>query len=122
MATTLNVANAGSLGQEPGDAPYRRKLVTFRNELDRSIGVDTVRANKIRLDQSEFSKRYDPGHPAADTDGYVQVPNVNPLIEMMDMREAQRSYEANMSVIKASKKTAIRIPQGVVCRVPIVCT
>ncbi|MDP6787565.1 MAG: flagellar basal body rod protein FlgC [Rhodospirillales bacterium] len=99
-----NIANADSLGQTPDDSPYRRKTVTFRNELDRSIGLDTVRVNKIGTDRSEFEKRYDPNHPAADPDGYVLVPNVNTLVEMMDMREAQRSYEANLSVIKASRK------------------
>ena len=99
-----NIANVDSLGQSPGESPYRRKTVTFRNELDRSIGLDTVRVDKIGADRSEFEKRYDPNHPAADPDGYVLVPNVNTLVEMMDMREAQRSYEANLSVIKASKK------------------
>ena len=67
------------------------------------MGLDTVRVDKIQPDRSEFGKRFDPNHPAADADGYVQVPNVNTLIEMTDMREAQRSYEANLSVIKASK-------------------
>ena len=98
-----NVANADSLPQTPTDDPYRRKTVTFKNELDRSIGLETVRVDKIRPDRAEFEKRYDPNHPAADEDGYVRVPNVNQLIEMMDMREAQRSYEANMSVIESSK-------------------
>jgi flagellar basal-body rod protein FlgC len=99
-----NLANADSLGQSPGADPYRRKTVTFRNELDRSIGMDTVRVDKIGVDRSDFEKRFDPNHPAADEDGYVLVPNVNALVEMMDMREAQRSYEANLSVIKASRK------------------
>ena len=98
-----NIANADSLGQTPGEAPYRRKTVTFSNELDRSIGLDTVRVDKIGVDRSDFEKRFDPNHPAADEDGYVLVPNVNALVEMMDMREAQRSYEANLSVIKASR-------------------
>ncbi len=98
-----NIANADSLPQRPGETPYRRKTVTFKNELDRRMGLDTVRIDKIRPDKSEFEKRFDPNHPAADADGYVQVPNVNTLIEMTDMREAQRSYEANLNVIKASK-------------------
>lgn len=98
-----NVANADSLPTEPGGMPYRRKVVTFRNELDRTIGVDTVRVNRVKTDQSEFQRRYDPAHPAADVDGYVLAPNVNSLVEMMDMREAQRSYEANLNVIKSSK-------------------
>ena len=77
--------------------------MTFKNELDRSIGVLTVAVDKIKTDKSEFEKQFDPNHPAADADGYVIVPNVNTLIEMMDMKEAQRSYEANLSVIKSSK-------------------
>lgn len=98
-----NIANANSLAQRPGGDPYRRKIVTFKNELDRSIGVRTVAVDKIKTDKSEFEKQFDPNHPAADADGYVLVPNVNTLIEMMDMKEAQRSYEANLSVIKSSK-------------------
>ncbi|MCH7550881.1 MAG: flagellar basal body rod protein FlgC [Proteobacteria bacterium] len=98
-----NIANANSLPQDPGDKPYRRQVITFRNELDRSIGLETVRVGKVQPDRSEFGKRYEPSHPAADADGYVLTPNVNTLIEMTDMREAQRSYEANLSVIKASK-------------------
>ncbi len=98
-----NIANAESLPQSPNDTPYRRKVVTFKNELDRSIGLETVRVDKVKPDSSNFGKKYDPAHPGADTDGYVQTPNVKMLVEMMDMREAQRSYEANISVIKASK-------------------
>ena len=98
-----NIANAGSLPQAPGDMPYRRKVVTFKNELDRDIGLKTVRAGKIVPDKSDFTKNFDPNHPAADADGYLLVPNVNPLLEMMDMREAQRSYDANLNVIKNTK-------------------
>lgn len=98
-----NIANADSLPTEPGKQPYRRRVVTFKNELDRATGLPTVRANRIRADQSEFPRRYEPGHPAADPNGYVQTPNVNTLIEMTDMREAQRSYEANLNTLKASK-------------------
>lgn len=98
-----NLANADSLPTDPGGQPYRRKIVTFRNELDRTIGADTVHVNRIKTDQSEFEKRYDPSHPAAGADGYVLAPNVNSLVEMMDMREAERSYEANLNVIKSSK-------------------
>ena len=83
--------------------PYRRKVVTFRNQLDQAIGVNTVRVDRVKTDLSEFQKRYDPAHPAADAGGYVLAPNVSTLIEMTDMREAQRSYEANLNVIKASK-------------------
>jgi flagellar basal-body rod protein FlgC len=98
-----NLANADSLPRTLGDQPYRRKVVTFRNELDRRLGLPTVRVDRVQEDRSEFKKRFDPTHPAADEDGYVLVPNVSSLIEMMDMREAQRSYEANLNVIRASK-------------------
>lgn len=98
-----NVANADSLPTQPGGLPYRRKVVTFRNQLDQAIGVNTVKVDRIKTDLSQFQQRYDPAHPAADANGYVLAPNVSTLIEMTDMREAQRSYEANLSVIKASK-------------------
>jgi flagellar basal-body rod protein FlgC len=98
-----NVANAESLPTNPNESPYQRKVVTFKNVLDRDIGLDTVRVDRTRPDNSEFEKRYDPTHPAADEDGYVLAPNINTLVEMMDMREAQRSYEANLNVIRASK-------------------
>ncbi len=98
-----NLANASSLAQEPGKLPYRRKVITFKTQLDRKLGIDLVTINKIGYGRGEFSKKFDPSHPAADADGYVLLPNVNPLIEMMDMREAQRSYEANVAAIKSSK-------------------
>lgn len=98
-----NIANADSLAQDPNGLPYRRKTVTFKNELDKAVGLYTVRVDKIRPDGSDFGKRYEPSHPAADAGGYVLTPNVNTLVEMTDMREAQRSYEANLGVIKASK-------------------
>lgn len=98
-----NIANSSSLPQSPDELPYRRKIITFKNSLDRATGLDIVRTDKILEDKSKFSKSFNPSHPAADADGYVQTPNVNTLIEMMDMREAQRSYEANLNVIKSSK-------------------
>ncbi len=107
-AISQNVANANSLPQSPGELPYRRQVVTFKNELDRKTGLDLVRVNKIRPDGSDFNKRFDPNHPAADADGYVLTPNVNTLIEMTDMREAQRTYEANVSVILSSKRMLIQ--------------
>jgi flagellar basal-body rod protein FlgC len=99
-----NLANANSLAETPGGDPYRRKLVSFKEVLDKSMGAETVAVNKIEFDQSDFNKRYDPTHPAADKDGYVATPNVNSLIEMMDMREAQRSYSANLDMIDTSKR------------------
>ncbi len=98
-----NIANADSLPDKPGGTPYRRKLVTFKNELNRAAGLDMVKVDRIRNDRADFDKKFDPNHPAADDNGYVLTPNVNSLVEMMDMREAQRSYEANLNVIKASK-------------------
>ncbi|NQV85083.1 MAG: flagellar basal body rod protein FlgC [Rhodospirillales bacterium] len=98
-----NLANANSLPQEPGQKPYQRKVITFKNVLDRSIGLKTVRTGKVQADKSNFNQRYEPSHPASDADGYVLTPNVNSLIEMTDMREAQRSYEANLNMIKVSK-------------------
>ena len=98
-----NVANANSLPQAEGGQPYRRQVMTFKNAFNEALGMDTVRVDKVRPDRSEFGKRFDPNHPAADEDGYLLTPNVNMLIEMTDMREAQRSYEANLNVIKSSK-------------------
>ncbi|MGZ9034539.1 MAG: flagellar basal body rod protein FlgC, partial [Rhodospirillales bacterium] len=98
-----NVANVDSLPTGPGDLPYRRKTVSFKNALDRASGTELVAVEKVGVDASLFPSRYEPGHPAADAAGYVLTPNVNTLIEMTDMREAQRSYEANLNVIKASK-------------------
>jgi flagellar basal-body rod protein FlgC len=98
-----NLANADSLAQDPNGKPYRRKTITFKNELDRAMGLNRVSIDQIRPDTSDFGKKFDPNHPAADADGYVLTPNVNSLVEMTDMREAQRSYEANLEVIKASK-------------------
>ena len=98
-----NLANAEALPQDPNGKPYRRQIVTFRNTLDRTLGVKTVHVDKVRPDKSDFGKRYEPNHPGADQDGYVRTPNVNTLIEMADMREAQRSYEANLNAIKTSR-------------------
>lgn len=99
-----NLANADSTASEPGGEPYQRKLVNFKNVLNREIGADTVEVDRVSLDPSEFSQRYDPGHPAANEDGYVLMPNVNTLIELTDMREAQRSYEANLRVQQGSRR------------------
>ncbi len=103
-----NLANANSLAERPGEQPYRRKLVTFKNVFDRQLDVNRVKIDKFMPDRSQFPKKYEPSHPAADASGYVDLPNVKPLIEMMDMREAQRSYEANLSVIEVSKRMLMR--------------
>lgn len=98
-----NLANADSVSKNKGGKPYQRQVVTFKNVLDKETGVDIVKANKVIKDKSDFGKKYDPNHPAAGDDGYVLTPNVNPLVEMMDMKEAQRSYDANLNIIKTSK-------------------
>lgn len=103
-----NLANASTLGQKPGDLPYRRKILTFRNQLDRALGVNLVEVARRTFDRSEFSKELNPSHPAADAEGYVLQPNVNGLVEFMDMREAQRSYEANLNVIENAKTMLMR--------------
>ncbi len=98
-----NIANAGSTALTPDQDPYRRKLVTFGSELNRELGTNLVEVRKVSRDLSEFGLRYQPGHPAADTNGYVKTSNVNTLVEMTDMREAQRSYEANLKVLQAAR-------------------
>ncbi len=94
-----NIANAGSLPTNPNDQPYRRQVIFFENDFDRELGLEVVKVDKIDLDDSPFGQRYEPGHPAANANGYVQTPNVKTLIEMQDMKEARRSYEANLGMI-----------------------
>ena len=99
-----NIANADSTPSAPGADPYRRKLPTFTSELDRSMDVQLVELGKTQIDSSDFRLKYEPGHPAADQNGNVKYPNVNSIIEMADMREAQRSYEANINVVTATRR------------------
>ena len=99
-----NIANADSTPQRAGADPYRRKIPTFRSELDRTLDTHLVELGKVQTDTSAFRLKYEPGHPAADTNGNVKYPNVNPLVEMTDMRDAQRSYEANINVISATRR------------------
>lgn len=103
-----NLANANSVAMEPGGKPYQRKLVVFRNMLDSELGLNTVRVSRYAFDSTEFNRKFDPGHPAADEQGYVLYPNVNPIVEMMDMKEAQRGYEANLNTIEISKSMLMR--------------
>ena len=98
-----NLANQDTTGSAPGASPYRRKTITFGSTLDRSLGVDTVGVKRIGTDAGPLPLRYDPGHPAADAKGYVQTPNVNSFVEVMDMREAQRSYSANLQVMQITR-------------------
>jgi flagellar basal-body rod protein FlgC len=99
-----NIANAESVGTRSGQAPYRRQTIEFRNALDRETKLNLVQTKRIGKDtKSDFDKRYEPNNPNADGQGYVLYPNVNPIMEMADMREARRGYEANLNIIEASK-------------------
>jgi flagellar basal-body rod protein FlgC len=99
-----NIANADSAGKAPGEEPYRRRIPTFETHFDADVGGRVVEIGRVAFDQSAFTSRYEPGHPAADESGFVQYPNVNSLIETVDMREAQRSYEANLNVVTVTRQ------------------
>ena len=98
-----NMANADSVGIRPGEDPYRRQVVTFKNYVDEATGAQLVKVDKVLPDRSPFQMKYMPDHPAANAEGYVAMPNVNPLIEMMDLKEAQRSYDANLSMMQTAR-------------------
>ena len=98
-----NLANSQTTGSTPGADPYRRKTITFGSEMNRELGTETVTVRSIDADKSDLPLRYDPSHPAADSNGYVKMPNVNSFIEVMDMRDAQRSYAANLNVMSATR-------------------
>ena len=103
-----NLANADSTAQGTGPDPYRRKIPTFSSEVDRNLDARVVSLGRIRTDPSDFRLKHEPGHPSADGNGNVRYPNVNPMIEMTDLREAQRSYEANINVIGATRRMIAR--------------
>jgi flagellar basal-body rod protein FlgC len=103
-----NLANQDTTGSLPGAEPYRRKTVAFDSRLDRQLGTETVRVKQVGRDASEFPQHYDPSNPAANADGYVKLPNVNTLVEVMDMREAERSHSANLAVMQASRSMLTR--------------
>lgn len=98
-----NIANSNTTGLTPGANPYQRQIPVFAQELDRALGMKMVTAAKPVRDASDFPIKFDPSHPAADAQGYVKMPNVKPMMEAVDMREAQRSYEANLSVIDSTR-------------------
>jgi flagellar basal-body rod protein FlgC len=98
-----NIANADSTPSQPGGDPYRRQIATFQSEMDNALGARVVKLGPVAADPSDFQVKNEPGHPAADANGNVKYPNVNPLIEMTDMRDAQRSYSANLNVISATR-------------------
>ncbi len=104
-----NMANADSVGIRPGEDPYRRQVVMFKDYVDQSTGAQMVKVSKVTTDNSPFEMRYEPNHPAANAEGYVALPNVNPLVEMMDMKEAQRSYDANMAMMQTAREMNSKI-------------
>jgi flagellar basal-body rod protein FlgC len=103
-----NLANKDSAPKTADGDPYRRKVVTFKNVLDRATNANLVKVDRVRTDDSDFPLKHDPSNPAANADGYVKLPNVNTLVELMDMREAQRSYEANLNMIEVGKAMLTR--------------
>lgn len=104
-----NMANANTAAPTPGEDPYTRQFIVFKNEADRKLGFDTVQVSKIDQDtKTPFKTKYMPDHPGADENGYVKLPNVNTLIETMDMQEAQRSYEANLGMIEQSRNMILQ--------------
>jgi flagellar basal-body rod protein FlgC len=103
-----NIANADTTATTKGGQPYRRKVVTFQKSLDRELGAQTIALGQVKRDKSEFKTQYEPGHPMADARGFVQKPNVDSMIETLDMREAQRSYEANLNVVTTTRRMLAR--------------
>jgi len=103
-----NLANQDTTGSTPGADAYRRKVVSFENRVDSALGIPAIHVKKVTSDNSAMPQRYDPSHPAADAKGYVKTPNVNSFIEMMDMREAQRSYTANLNVLEVTRSMLTR--------------
>ena len=103
-----NIANADSTAEKPGADPYRRRVASFGRRFDRELEAHVVELGRVKPDQSAFRTKFEPGHPAADVKGEVKLPNVNSIIETMDMREAQRSYEANLNLITATRRMISR--------------
>ncbi len=103
-----NLANENTTGSSPGADAYRRKTVAFDNAMDQATGTQLVTVSKIDQDMSEQPMRYDPSNPAANAQGYVKLPNVNSFVEMMDMRDAERSYEANLAVMQTTRSMLSR--------------
>ncbi|POF30156.1 flagellar basal body rod protein FlgC [Roseibium marinum] len=103
-----NLANARSTGKTAGDDPYRRKTITFESEFSRAHQANLVSVKGIGSDKAPFTIEYEPGHPAADENGFVKMPNVNTLLELADMRETSRSYEANLKVMTQAREMVMR--------------
>jgi flagellar basal-body rod protein FlgC len=98
-----NVANADSVASTPGGDPYRRQIPTVTSKFDKELGAEMVRLGKVVPDRTDFEVKYEPNSPAADASGNVKYPNVSPLIEMVDMQSAQRTYEANLNVVSSTR-------------------
>ncbi len=103
-----NLANTETTGSSPGADPYRRKTITFKEVLDRNTGVSNVQIRSVGLDQSDFQMKYDPAHPAANAQGYVKMPNVSSVVEIMDTHDAQHSYEANLNTMQVTRAMLTR--------------
>lgn len=103
-----NIANADSTARLPGGDPYRRKIPTMKASFDNELSAQVVELGRVERDRSDFRMRHDPTNPLADANGYVRLPNVDPLIEQMDLREAQRSYEANLNMVSAARRMVAR--------------
>jgi len=103
-----NIANANSTAENSAADPYRRRIPTFRSTFDQELQANVVKLGRVQSDRSDFVKKNEPGNPSADAQGNVRYPNVNPLIEAVDLREAQRSYEANLNVISATRRMISR--------------
>jgi len=101
---TENIANADSTATTPGGDPYRRKIVTFSSVLDSTLGADVVKLGRVQPDNSDFRIKHEPGNPAADANGDVKYPNVNTLVELTDLRDAQQSYQSDLNVITATRR------------------
>lgn len=103
-----NIANRDSTGESPGADPYRRKTITFGTRVDRALGIETVQVRRVGRAEGNFPQRFDPSHPAADERGYVKTPNIDSLVENMDMREANRSFSANLAVLESTRGMLLR--------------
>jgi flagellar basal-body rod protein FlgC len=102
-----NVANANSTGERPGEEPFRRRIPLMETTT-LAAGAEGVRVRGAAFDMSDFRQEYNPSHPAANAEGYVMLPNVDTLVEMMDLREATRAYEANLNMIEAARTMTTR--------------
>ena len=103
-----NIANADSTANVNGGEPYRRRVPTFHTVLDKEIGARVVGLGRVRTDPSDFRSNFEPGNPRADENGYVKLSNVNTIVEAVDMREAQRSYQANLNVVQTARQMVSR--------------